>query len=134
MSEFDTVLDLDHYGTRWSSKCDSAYIGDVDDATSIYSFSTNATMGDNPEAGLTIDKYFYQPVGRAVEKFALRIAIRLNICHPSPAQIIRVLGLFPYPGFLLGDTRKKPGDVIHRISAEEPSAVPGILSLVEQSQ
>ena len=29
---------------------------------------------------------------------------------------------------------EKPSDVIARISAAEPSAVPGILSLVQQSQ
>ena len=76
---------------------------------------------------------FYQPVGRAIEKFALKIAIRLNICHPSPAQILRVLGLLSlHELWFFVDT--KPGDVIADISADRPSAVPGILSLVQQSR
>lgn len=40
------------------------------DSSSVNSFSTTATMDDNPGAGLTIDKYFYQPVGRRIEKIA----------------------------------------------------------------
>ena len=50
-------------------------------------------MDDMPGAGRTLDTHFYQPVGRAIEKFALKIAMRLKICHPSPAQILRFLGL-----------------------------------------
>ena len=76
---------------------------------------------------------FYQPVGRAIEKFALKIAIRLNICHPSPAQILRFFRLTPGLPWIKGEVRKT-SDVIAEISAEQPSAVPGILSLVQQSQ
>ena len=89
-------------------------------------------MDNIPGTGRTIDMCFYQPVGRAIEKFALKIAIRLNICHPSPARILRFLGLSS--GVHLFMKVKKPSDVIARISAERPSAVPGILSLVQQSQ
>ena len=90
-------------------------------------------MDNIPGTGRTLDMRFYQPVGRAIERFALKIAIRLNICHPSPAQILRFLGLSPLrnPWPL---KRRKPSDVIARISATEPSAVPGVLSLVQQSQ
>ena len=76
---------------------------------------------------------FYQPVGRVIEKFALKIAIRLNICRPSPAQIFRFLGMLPAVKLQYGEV-EKPSDVIARISAERPTAVPGILSLVQQSQ
>ena len=110
----------------------SAYIEDEDDASSISSCSTNATMDNIPGTGRTIDMCFYQPVGRAIEKFALKIAIRLNICHPSPAQILRLLRLSP--STLWYRMVRKPSDVIADISAERPSAVPGILSLVQQSQ
>ena len=111
----------------------SAYIEDEDDTNSISSFSTNATMDNIPGAGRTLDMRFYQPVGRAIEKFALKIAIRLNVCHPSPAQILRLLGLAP--GYeLWHDEVMKPSDVINLISVKRPSAVPGILSLVQQSQ
>ena len=93
MVEFDIEPRQGRYNPGWSANYSSAYIGneDEDDTTSISSFSTNATMDDNPGTGLTIDKYFYQPVGRAIEKFALKIALKLNIYHPSPAQILRFL-------------------------------------------
>ena len=90
-------------------------------------------MDDNPGAGLTIDKYFYQPVGRAIERLALYIGMRLNVFQPSQAQILRFLALSLGRAMLRGSV-KKPSDVIARISAETPSAVPGILSLVHQSQ
>ena len=134
MAEFDDMYGLIHYDTGWNaSHGTDAYIEDEDDTSSISSFSTNATMDNIPGTGRTIDMRFYQPVGRAIERFALKIAIRLNIYHPSPAQILRYLGVSPRYGSWYGNA-KKPSDVIARISAEEPSAVPGILSLVQQSQ
>ena len=134
MAEFADMFDLSQYHTGWGA-CNgtSAYIEDEDDTSSISSCSTNATMDNIPGTGRTLDMCFYQPVGRAIEKFALKIAIRLNICHPSPAQILRFFRLVPQNGFRIHEV-KKPSDVIARISAEEPSAVPGILSLVHQSQ
>ena len=134
MAEFDEVFGISQYDTGWNASYGtSAYIEDVDDTSSISSFSTNATMDNIPGTGRTIDMCFYQPVGRAIEKSALKIAIRLNICHPSPAQILCVLGL-PSLHELWLFVGKKPRDVIADISAEEPSIVPGILSLVQQSQ
>ena len=133
MAEFDDMFCLSQYDTGWNASYGtSAYIEDVDDTSSISSFSTNATMDNIPGTGRTIDMRFYQPVGRAIEKFALKIATRLNFCHPSPAQILRFLQLSP--GLLEYDAVEKPSDIIARISAVDPSAVPGILSLVEQSQ
>ena len=135
MVEFADMFGLNHYDTGWNAGYGtSAYIEDEDDTSSISSFSTNATMDNIPGTGRTIDMCFYQPVGRAIEKFALKIAIRLNICHPSPAQILRFLGLGPWWSGHLNYEAKKLSDVIADISALEPSAVPGILSLVEQSQ
>ena len=88
------ILGINHYDTGWKeSYGTSAYIEDEDDTSSISSCSTNATMDNIPGTGRTIDMCFYQPVGRAIEKSALKIAIRLNICHPSPAQILCLLGL-----------------------------------------
>lgn len=58
-----------------------------DDASSVSSFSTTATMDDNPGAGYTIDKYFYQPVGRRIEKIAFRIAMPLL----SPERIFQYI-------------------------------------------
>ena len=67
-----------------------------DDSSSIISASTNATMDDNTGAGRTIDKHFYQPAGRAIERFAFKIGMRFNICHPPPVQILRfIIGSCP---------------------------------------
>ena len=133
MLEFADMFGPNHFDTgRNASYSTSAYIEDEDDTSSISSLSTNATMDNIPGTGRTIDMRFYQPVGRAIEKFALKMAMRLNICHPSPAQILRFFDLslsMTSPGVV-----KKPGDIIARISAKHPSAVPGILSLVKQSQ
>ena len=133
MLEFADMRGLSQHDTGWNTSYGTgAYIKDEDDTSSISSFSTNATMDNIPGTGRTLDMCFYQPVGRAIEKFALKVAIRLNICHPSPAQILRFLGLHPL--YYVGYAVSKPSDVIADISAEEPSAVPGILSLVHQSQ
>ena len=133
LKRMSEMLVLNHYDTGWNaSHGTSAYIEDEDDTSSISSFSTNATMDNIPGTGRTLDMCFYQPVGRAIEKFALKIAIRLNICHPSPAQILRFFRL--YRLCVPCDTDRRPSDVIADISAEKPSAVPGILSLVQQSQ
>ena len=89
------MFGLNHYYAEWNaSHGTSAYIEDEDDTSSISSFSTNGTMDNIPGTGRTLDMHFYQPVGRAIEKFALKIAIRLNICHPSPAQILRFFRLY----------------------------------------
>ena len=134
MSQFADMFGLNQYNTRWNASYGtSAYIEDEDDTSSISSFSTNATMDNIPGTGRTLDMCFYQPVGRAIEKFALKVAIRLNICHPSPAQILRFLGLSSMY-WVNGVTADKPSAVIAYISADRPSAVPGILSLVQQSQ
>ena len=127
---FDGAFGLGQHDTGWNaSHSTSAYIEDMDDNSSINSFSTNATMDNIPGTGRTLDIHFYQPVGRAIEKFALKIAIRLNICHPSPAQILRFFQLSP--GTPWNGKVKKPSDVIACIPATH---VPGILSLVQQSQ
>ena len=134
MVEFADMFGLNHCDTGWNASYGNcSYIEDVNDTSHISSFSTNATMDNIPGTGRTIDMCFYQPVGRAIEKFALKVAIRLNVCHPSPAQILRFLRLSPWYELWYGEV-KKPSDVIAEISAERPSAVPGILSLVQQSQ
>ena len=134
MVEFADMLGLNHYVAGWNASYGiSAYIEDEDDAGSISSCSTNATMDNIPGTGRTIDMCFYQPVGRAIEKFALKIAIRLNICPPSPAQILCFFRLSPYMWWE-SEVMEKPSDVIARISAEQPMHARGILSLVQQSQ
>ena len=132
MLESADMFGLIQYNTRWNASYrTSAYIEDEDDASSINSCSTNATMDNIPGTGRTLDMCFYQPVGRAIEKFALKIAIRLNICHPSPAQILR---FFELEKGAYWRQVSKPSDVIDRISAKQPTHARGILSLVKQSQ
>ena len=135
------LTDFQEAPEEWSDHNDSAHIEEVSedermdvdsDAESISSVSTNATMDDIPGTGRTIDKYFYQPVGRAIERFAPKITMRFNFGHPSPAQILCVLRLSPDLIWL--SNAKKPRDVMDSISVKRPSAVPGILSLVHQSQ
>ena len=134
MLEFADMFDLNYYTGRNAYYSTSAYIEDEDDASSVSSCSTNATMDNIPGTGRTLDMCFYQPVGRAIEKFALKVAIRLNICHPSPAQILRFLGIMSLSGSVPQGRAVIPSDVIAQISANRPSAVPGILSLIQQSQ
>lgn len=66
---------FEHYGTFGRPFRVADEQGAEDDASSVSSFSTTATMDDNPGAGCTIDKYFYQPVGRRVETLLSRIAL-----------------------------------------------------------
>ena len=61
-----------------------ACIADVDDdARSIESFSTTATVDDNPGTGRVLDTYFFQPAGRRIERLAMRVTIR----HLHPWRI-----------------------------------------------
>lgn len=62
-------------------------IEDEDDASSVSSCSTMATTDDNREAGWTVDKCFYQPVRRRIEKIAYQIAIPFL----SPGRIFQFI-------------------------------------------
>lgn len=105
-----------------------------DDASSISSVSTNATMDNIPGPGRTIDTYIYQFFGRKLERFIFRI----SISSLSPDKIVQCLcidGSGPWPPGQL-----PLGNVIQAISADrnlccEPGArVAGVKSLVKQSQ
>ena len=91
-------------------------------------------MDNIPGTGRSIDMHFYQPVGRAIERFALKIGIRLNICHPSPARILRLMGQFNSEFVIFPQKVMKPGKVIDKISVDYPTLFPGVVSLVKQSQ
>lgn len=52
-----------------------AYNEEEDDSSSISSFSTTTTADNIPGAGRTVDMFFYQPVGRWIERLAMRLAI-----------------------------------------------------------
>ena len=53
------------------------------DTRSIESFSTTATVDDNPGTGRVLDTYFFQPAGRRIERLAMRFTIR----HLHPWRI-----------------------------------------------
>ena len=56
---------------------------DDGDTRSIESFSTTATVDDNPGTGRVLDTYFFQPAGRRIERLAMRFTIR----HLHPSRI-----------------------------------------------
>ena len=138
LAEFDTVFMLGPRSyARYNSANKEEYSkdGDINDETSfISSCSTHATMDNIPGPGRTIDMYFYQPVGRSIERFTLKIGIRLNICHPSPAQILHYF-LETEVGLLAWYNPIKDLSFVMRLVSDElPSHCPGVLSLFKQSQ
>ena len=72
---------------------------DDGDTRSIESFSTTATVDDNPGTGRVLDTYFFQPAGRRIE----RLAMRFTIWHLHPSRIEAFIapekiGLLPWHG------------------------------------
>lgn len=51
------------------------------DSISVNTFSTTATGNNLPGAGRSIDSYIYQPVGRRIERLAMRFTI--SSLHPA---------------------------------------------------
>lgn len=104
---------------------------DDDDTDSISSFSTMATADNIPGTGRSVDMYFYQPVGRWIETFAMR----LTISSLNPAQIFRFLGERIKPSPMLGCYFRPLHDVIQVICDKHGSTcVAGLKSLVKQTQ
>ena len=102
---------------------------DEDDALSISSLSTNATMDNNPGPGRLIDTYIYQRLGRKIERFAARI----NISTLHPSQIVQRLNLRPTPWrtYLDGST----DETIKEVSLLHGSeVVAGLKCLVRQTR
>ena len=52
---------------------------DEDELKSVNSFSTTATCDDNVGTGRVLDKYFYQPAGRRVERFLEAYIVDANV-------------------------------------------------------
>ena len=55
------------------------------------SFSTNATMDDNIGTGRSVDKYFYQPAGRAVERLIGNLSRRLYLMRGGTLHVSTTL-------------------------------------------
>ena len=105
---------------------------DDGDTRSIESFSTTATVDGNPGTGRVLDTYFFQPVGRRIERLAMRFTIRH--LHPSriEAVITRGIGYLPWLNlkFTLSFTLQRI-DVVY---FSGPTAISGLKSLVRQAQ
>lgn len=104
------------------------------DSSSTSSFSTNATMDDIPGTGRTIDTYLYQPLGRKIERFAMRY----NTYKVPPLQILAFFKLQPvvyhsfywYDGDRLSDVMEDIA--VHKSHGSTMTA--GLKSLVRQSR
>ena len=103
-----------------------------DDASSIESFSTMATVDDNPGTGRVLDTYFFQPAGRRIERLAMRITIRH--LHPSRIEAFIDSGLRPlsYPD--IKRTLSIALQDIDRGHFSGPTVISGLKSLVRQAQ
>lgn len=103
-----------------------------EDANSISSFSTNATADDLPGPGRCIDSFFYQPVGRMLERFAMKI----KISNLSPALISHYIEkeFRQQRGWTWTD--RPLGDVVSGIYKRQKGseAVAGLKSLVKHAQ
>ena len=105
---------------------------DDGDTRSIESFSTTATVDDNPGTGRVLDTYFFQPVGRRIERLAMRFTIRY--LHPLriEAFIAGGIGYFPLLNNKLTLSTVLRGADIRPFFG--PTFISGIKSLVRQAQ
>lgn len=111
----------------------TAYSSDSDDsANSVNSFSTTATANNLPGAGRAVDTYIFQPMGRRIE----RLAMRYTIASLHPARIAQYMGtdstfdLHYYSYMSLND-------VIKDLCTSRPNGstiVAGMKGLIKQTQ
>lgn len=102
------------------------------DGISLSSFSTNSTTDNLPGTGRCIDSFFYQPVGRKIERFAMKI----KISNLSPALISHFIEeeFRQQRGWTW--TNKPLDDVVSGIFKRQKGseAVAGLKSLVKHAQ
>ena len=107
---------------------------DDDDTRSIQTFSTTATVDDNPGTGRVLDKYFYQPAGRGIERLALRFTIR----YLHPWRISEFLNAFARDGFYNDLKERSTLEMtlhhIDRSGSRGSTTVAGLKSLIRQAQ
>ena len=106
---------------------------DDGDVKSIESFSTTATIDNNPGTGRVLDMYFFQPAGRQIERLAMRFTIRH--LHPWRIQtfVNRIFEIDPWitPKLTLDNALQEIG----RAGNDSGSTVvAGLKSLVQQAQ
>ena len=111
---------------------------DDGDTRSIESFSTTATVDDNPGTGRVLDTYFFQPAGRRIERLAVRFTIRH--LHPSRIEAY-IAGVNAYYSkfdikFTLSIALREI-DRVHLLWPTVvfgPTVISGLKSLVRQAQ
>ena len=118
--------------------CAQAHITEMEDdddgdAKSIDSFSTTATVDDNPGTGRVLDTYFFQPAGRRIERLAMRFTIRH--LHPSRIEALLTPEDRRYsPAFAIKLTVGAALRYIDPRDVSVPTAISGLKSLVRQAQ
>lgn len=91
---------FEHYLLGLDSQPSIGSDNDDTDGRSITSFSTTATADNLPGTGRIIDTYIYQPVGRRIERLAMRVTI--SSLHPAHiAQYIEAN--YTYFNYMLND-------------------------------
>ena len=105
---------------------------DDGDAKSIDSFSTTATIDDNPGTGRVLDTYFFQPAGRQIERLAMRFTIRH--LHPSRIEAIIDGGIGYFSWLEIKRTLSIALRDIDRRHFSGPPVISGLKSLVRQAQ
>ena len=102
-----------------------------EDVMSIESFSTTATADDNPGTGRVLDTYFFQPIGRRIERLAMRFTIRY--LHPRRIEAFMSRGIGCYPWFA---PKLTLSHTLREIDGywSGPTFVSGLKSLVQQAQ
>ena len=116
----------------FNGRYSGARVDEVDeDARSFESFSSTATIDDNPGTGRVLDKYFFQLAGRRIERFAMRVAIR----HLHPSRIFAFIDGVSW-GHLEMEYKSTLGDVLSSIDREDSGStvIAGLKSLVRQAQ
>ena len=106
---------------------------DDGDTRSIDSFSTTATVDDNPGTGRVLDTYFFQPAGRRIERLAMRFTIRY--LHPSRIEAFIAPEDRGYaPELCIKLTLSMALQFIGRAHMPVPTVISGLKSLVRQAQ
>ena len=101
---------------------------DDGDTRSIQSFSTTATVDDNPGTGRVLDTYFFQPAGRRIERLAMRFTIRH--LHPWRIEVFVHGGI---SGVVRFSSKGTVSDALRRLRFG-PTVVAGLKSLVRQAK
>ena len=107
-------------------------LDDDDDARTIETFSTTATVDDNPGTGRVLHTYFFQPAGQQLERLAMRFTIRH--LHPSRIEAFIAVGIGYFPWLEIKLTLSVALREIDPRHFSGPTVISGLKSLVRQAQ